>query len=148
MSTSYDVFTGAFLSKVSEYELTQLEEPVRTSLVDGYLKRAVNEFAKVCLYDLTNKDDELREFSVDISDGDLDEIAEIISEGMVVQWLKPYLYRQEILENALSTRDFSTYSPAELLKRVGSTYEKAKRDYTQMVREYSYNHGDLSSLHL
>ena len=67
---------------------------------------------------------------------------------MVKQWLKPYLYRQEILENVLNTRDYTTYSPAELLLRVGNAYKEAKSDYTQMVREYSYNHGNLSELHL
>jgi hypothetical protein len=48
----------------------------------------------------------------------------------------------------MNTRDYSMYSPAELLMRVGNAYQKAQRDYTQMIREYSYNHGDLSDLHL
>ena len=42
----------------------------------------------------------------------------------------------------------STYSPAELLLRIGNAYAKVQKDYTNMVREYSYNHGDLSDLHL
>ena len=65
-----------------------------------------------------------------------------------MQWLKPYAYSQEILENVLNTRDFTTYSPAELLMRVGNAYEKAQNDFTRMIREYSYNHGDLTDLHL
>ena len=67
---------------------------------------------------------------------------------MVVQWLKPYVYKQELLESTLNTRDFTAYSPAELLRRVGDAYTKAQKDYIQMVREYSYNHGDLTVLHL
>ena len=53
-----------------------------------------------------------------------------------------------VLENVLNTKDFSTYSPAELLMRVGNAYAKVQKDYTNMIREYSYNHGDLSDLHL
>ena len=106
-------------------------------------------FRKNCKYDLfTTGDDENRLFTVDIPEDDLAELAEIISEGMVVQWLKPYLYKQEILENVLNTRDFTTYSPAELLLRVGNAYAKAQKDYTNMIREYSYNHGDLTELHI
>ena len=65
-----------------------------------------------------------------------------------MQWMKPYTYSQENLENVLNTRDFTTYSPAELLMRVGNAYEKAQKDFTKMMREYSYNHGDLTDLHL
>ena len=87
-------------------------------------------------------------FSVDIPADELDEIVDIVSEGMLEQWMKPYVYRQENLENILNSRDFTTYSPAELLLRVGNAHTKVQRDYTNMIREYSYNHGDLSDLHL
>ncbi len=149
MSVSYDVFTGAFLSKITEFDLYDLAEVIRQDIVDGYMKRAISSFKKICKYDLsTTSDDTQREFNVDIKDESLDEIVDIVSEGMIVQWLKPYVYKQELLENVMNTRDFSTYSPAELLLRVGNAYAKAQKDYTQMIREYSYNNGDLSELHL
>lgn len=148
MSISYDAITNAFLSKITEFEFLQIPEEDRTIIIDGYMKRAVAAFKNVCQYDLTAYDDTLREFTDDFDETDIDEILEIISEGMLVQWLKPYVYKQELLENALNTADFTTYSPAELLLRVGNAYAKAQKDYTQMVREYSYNHGDLSELHL
>jgi len=149
MSVSYDVFAGAFLSKVSEFELLQLGYGNRTELVDSYLKRAITAFRKNCKYDFfTTADDEQREFKVDVDEQDLDELIEIISEGMVVQWLKPYVYQQELLQNVLNTRDYTQYSPAELNLRVGNAYAKAQRDYTQLIRDYSYNHGDLRDLHL
>lgn len=148
MSLSYDVFAEGFLSKITEFELLELEEGRRTEMVDTYMKRSIAGFNRICKYDLSARDDEERVFDADIPDEDIDEIVDIVSEGMVVQWLKPYLNRQELLENALSTRDYSVFSPAELLMRVGNAYQKAQTDYTQMMREYSYNHGDLSALHL
>jgi hypothetical protein len=149
MSVSYDVFTGAFLSKITEYEFAKMTDFERSSTVDGYMKRAISSFKKNCKYDLTSTaDDTVREFDVDIAQEDLDEIVDIISEGMVAQWLKPYAYQQENLENTLSTKDFSTYSPAELLLRISNAYAAAKKDFVSMVREYSYNHGDLTDLHL
>lgn len=149
MSVSYDLFTGAFLAKISEFEFLQLPTAYRTDLVDGYMKRAVAEFKHICVYDLMNAmNDETREFAINIEDDDIDEIVNIVSEGMVVQWLKPYIYRQELLENTLNTKDFTTYSPAELLMRVGNAYKDSQKDYLQMTREYSYNHGDLTDLHI
>lgn len=146
---SYDIFTEAFLGKVSEYDFLKLDEYDRTVLVDGFMKRALANFRKNCAYDLfTTGDDLIRSFDIDIPNADLDEIADIVSEGMVVQWLKPYVYKQELLQNTLNTRDFTTYSPAELLLRVGNAYGKAQKDFVNMIREYSYNHGDLTDLHL
>lgn len=149
MSVPYDVFTGAFLSKIHEYEFIQMLDEDRTEIVDTYMKRALQAFKKNCKYDFfTTGNDVDREFNIVIPEDDLDELVEIISEGMVVQWLKPYLYKQENLENLLNTRDFTTYSPAELLMRVGNAHKQALKDYTQMIREYSYNHADLRSLHI
>lgn len=149
MGVPYDIFTEAFLAKVSEYSFLSLAEEDRLSIVDGFMKRALTAFRKNCKYDLfTTGNDVDRTFSVDIPDADLDELSDIVSEGMVVQWLKPYVNKQEILENVLNTKDFTTYSPAELLLRVGNAYSKAQKDYINMIREYSYNHGDLSELHL
>lgn len=148
MGIPYDSFTGAFLAKVTEFELSALADSARQETVDGYMKRAINSFKKICKYDLTASDDTLREFDIAIDEDALDEIIDIVSEGMVVQWLKPYVYKQELLENVLNTRDFTTYSPAELLLRVGNAYKTAQKDYTQMIREYSYNNGDLTGLHI
>lgn len=148
MEIPYDIFAGAFLAKINEYEFLEMENDIAQSVMDGYLKAAVTMFRKNCKYDLfTTADDDMRTFNVHVEDEDVDELVEIISEGMVMQWMKPYLYRQENLENLLNTRDFTLYSPANLLLRIGEAYERVKKDYTQMIREYSYNHGDLTVLH-
>ena len=149
MILSFDVFVSAFLSKISEYELLAMLEDDRNDVVDGYLRGALVAFKKNCKYDLTAAaDSETRKFNTDIADNDVDEIVEIISYGMVCQWLRPFVYQQENLQNVISTRDFSVYSPAELLMRVGNAYKQAQKEYTQMIREYSYNHGSLTELHL
>lgn len=149
MSVSYEVFIGCFLEKITERNLLFLEETQRDNTVIGYMKRAISGFKRVCQYDLsTTFNDETRSFNIDIPEDDLIEIADIVSEGMITQWLKPYVYRQELLENVVNTRDFTSYSPAELLLRVGNEYAAAKKDYTQMIREYSFNTGDLTDLHL
>ena len=41
MSIPYDAFTGAFLYKISEFELLELDDNTRTEVIDGYRKRAV-----------------------------------------------------------------------------------------------------------
>lgn len=149
VSVSYDVFTKAFLDKVTELDFVSMRAFERSSMVDGYMKRAIASFKRLSQYDLsTTGDDIIREFEVDIPAEDLDELADIISEGMLVQWMKPYVYKKESLETVLNTKDFTAYSPAELLMRIGNAYKDAKRDFSNMKKNYSYDHGDLTDLHL
>ena len=146
---SYDRFTSAFLDKVLEFDFANMGAFERNRIVDDYMKRAISAFRHICEYDLSSTaDDKVREFNVNIPEEDLYEILDIISEGMVVQWLKPYAYKQENLEMFLNTKDYSGYSPAELLNRISAIYAKAQKDFVSMMREYSYNHGDLSDLAL
>ena len=148
MSVSYDVFTSMFLEKVTEYSFLELQADESTEIIDGYMKRAIVGFKKNCVYDLTStKDDENRLFNVDILEEDLDEIIDIISDGMIIEWMKPYVYNQDLLRNVLNTRDFTTYSPSGLSASVGSAYKAAQSDYIQKIREYSYNHGNLTELY-
>lgn len=149
MSVPYDKFTEAFLAKITEYDFVNMKDFERNNLIDGYMKRAIAAFRHINPYDLSSTaDDNIREFNVDIPAEEIDELVDIISEGMLAQWMKPYTYKQENLEMALNTRDFTTYSPAELLNRISSAYAKVQKDFVSMMREYSYNHGNLTDLYL
>jgi len=148
MSISYNLFRDAFLDKVTEYDFLRFDDYDRNSTVDGYMKRACAQFNRICKYDLINGDDVLRELIATIPEDEIDEIVDIVSEGMLVQWMKPYFYRADNLENVLNTADFSQYSPAELLYRITNAYTAAKRDFKNMIKDYSYNHGDLGDLSL
>ena len=145
----YNLFINAFLQKISEFDFLTLDEEDRNEIVEGYMHRAISEFSYVCSYDLVStRNDELREFEVEIPDRILLEIINIVTEGMLVQWMKPYIYNQELLQNVLNTRDYTTYSPSELLYRVTEAYKESQQNFTRMIREYSYRHGDLTVLHL
>lgn len=148
MNTSYDIFLKAFLRKIDEYDLLDLPRENKLSVTDGYFKAACAAFRHICLYDLTDKDDEMRCLNFEIPDNDIDEIADVVSEGMVVQWLKPLYYKQENYENILSTSDFTAYSPANLLDKITAAYAKSQKDFINKMKDYSYDHGDLSGWHL
>lgn len=148
MSISYDLFANAFLGKVTEYDFIHLDEYDRNEIVNGYMKRACAQFDKICIYDLSDRDDIIRQFNIDIPDDEIDEILDIVSEGMLVQWMKPYVYKQDHLVHLLNTKDFTAYSPAEQFRQISNAYTDVNKRFTNMMREYSYNHGDLTELHI
>lgn len=148
MTVSYDVFTEAFLNKLTEHKFPVMNPDSRQAIVDGYIHRACSRFSEVCEYPITNGDDDVREFVFEnMTKGELTEIVDIVSEGMLVQWMKPYVFMQSGLEPLLVTADHSFHSQAELLNRVTATYAKCEKDFANMILNYSYRHGDLTDLH-
>lgn len=149
MGVPYDIFANSFLSKVTEFDYLQIDREYAIDIIDGFMKRALQAFRKNCKYDFfTTADDAGRVFDLDVPADDLEEIVNIVSDGMIAQWMKPYLNKTSLLRNVLNTRDFTVYSPAELLMRVGNAYEKAQKEFIQGIREYSFNHGKLTELHI
>lgn len=147
MGLPYDVLTWSFLSKISEYEFSEMDSLQRTYVVDGYMRRAIAKFRSTCRFDFGEANDETREFSAEIQEDIKEEVADIVSDGMVVEWLKPFVNQQDNWQLLLNTRDFISHSPAELLFRVRGAYDSARKEFTNKMREFSYSHGDLTDLH-
>ena len=143
--TPYKAFIDTFLDKISDYKLLNYEDYLVDELAVGYMKRVCTKFDKICQADLSQQDDSEYAFLSDEID---DEIIDIVTDGMVVEWLRQYVNNSDNLENILNTKDFTMYSSKNLLAEVKSLYQDEQKAFTNSMREYSYNHGDLSNLHL
>jgi len=150
MILPYDAFTEAFLDKVTEYKFCRLPQENRQAIVDGYMKRACAQFSEVCMYNISEGDDVERTYTIgdNATPAEIDEIIDIVTEGMLVQWFKPYFFKQENLENMLATADYTRYSPAELTYRITNAYKTCNKEFVARMREYSYRHGDLTNLYI
>ena len=67
----------------------------------------------------------------------------IIHQLMIAEWLRPQLFSCENLENRLNTKDYSEYSPANLLKEIRSTHEYAVDEAKNMIKNYTFSFRDL-----
>ena len=143
--TPYKAFIDTFLDKISDYKLLNYEDYLVDELAVGYMKRVCTKFDKICQADLSQQDDNEYAFLSDEID---DEIIDIVTDGMVVEWLRQYVNNYDNLENILNTKDFTMYSSKNLLAEIKSLYQDEQKAFTNSMREYSYNHGDLSNLHL
>ena len=138
MATPYSSVVEVFLNKITDMDLPKFDDVSRNEIVIGYMKSACTKFAKVCEVDLYDIDDELQEFSADLSD----EVIDIISENMLVEWLKPKVLFSDNLSNVLNTKDFSMYSPANLLKELRETLSYLRRNARALVNNYSFAHSE------
>ena len=144
MNTSYATVFNEFKDKITDPDLITFAESLQTEMLVAYMNKAISRCGRVTnkVVDLSLRDDELMEFSVEIPY----EVMDIITEWMTVFWLQPYVNNLENLRNSLSTKDFSVFSPANLLEKVGNRYDTARKQARSLTNEYSYIIADMKEL--
>lgn len=140
MATTYATVYESFMDKVTDYDLALMLEADANSLLYGYLQQAIVRFSESCVKDLSAVTQDSFEETLD-----LDEI-DILSEIMIESWLKPKRNNLDLLRNALNTKDFTTFSPANLLDKINDTYKAVHENALSRIKEYSYIHNDVGGL--
>jgi len=140
MATDFSVVYGSFLSKVTDTDLSDMAEEDANSVMSDLLKQATVKFSESCKKDLS--DVTTTGFVSDLDDYEID----ILSELMVEAWYKPHINYTDLLRNKLSTKDFTTFSPANLQKENRESYELAHKRARSMINEYSFRMNNIGDL--
>ena len=140
MATDFSVVYGSFLSKVTDTDLSDMTEEDANSVMSDLLKQATVKFSESCKKDLS--DVTTTGFVSDLDDYEVD----ILSELMVEAWYKPHINYTDLLRNKLSTKDFATFSPANLQKENRESYELAHKRARSMINEYSFRMNNIGDL--
>ena len=144
LGTPYDVVFQDFLEKITTLEFLTFSDDQNDTIIKGLLKRSCISFMHYSYEDLS-RDDSKDCFVNNLSE----EVIDIITDGMVIQWLKPMVYNSENMKNFLDTKDYSlAASPANLIDKILSVYENTSSEYNNKVYEYTYNNGDIGSLYM
>lgn len=143
MATQYEYIFSSFKDNITDPDLLILTQEMQNDYLIALMNKAITKCRRICKdVDLSDRDDNLLEFNIDVPD----DVIEIVTEWMTVFWLKSYLNNSENLRNSLSTKDFSFFSPANLLDKIGNTYERSRRQARSLTNEYSYVHSKVSEL--
>lgn len=142
--TQYDDIFMMFKDNITDPDLLKFSSDLQNDFLISLMSRAITKCKRICKdVDLSNRDDIVMEFGVDVPD----EVTDIITEWMTVFWLKPYVNNVENLRNHLSTSDFKLIcSPANLLDKISNRYELARKHAKSLTNEYSYIHSDMTRL--
>lgn len=104
-------------------------------LLYNYLLSAIAKFRK-CKNDLSDRDDELRQFNKDLED----EEVEILSILVVREWLAPRLHSVLTVNQFFSDSDSKYYSQAAHLSELQELDNRLKIEAQKLARDYSYSH--------
>lgn len=142
MSTTYNSIFDRALSKMKEYSFLRMEDEEIYTLLTPYLKSAENDFARICVESLSATDD--LGYLSDLSDESVD----ILALGIVCHWMTAYVADADKLRNLLGTKDFSVFSPANLLTSVRNARADLLLEYHDKINRYSYIYGNVFRDHI
>lgn len=141
MATSYvDVINRAQF-RVTDYDVLKLTFQQQYDLMYKYMLSAIADFSPYCKFDLEDRDDDLAQFNQDLDN----ECIEILALGIAAYWMSSRSLNSELLYNRLSTKEYSYFSPANLLREVQTLRDTVMQEYRSAIVRYTYRHGDIES---
>lgn len=142
MATKFSEVYNKAILKFSDYDFLDIFTNVRDDMMQGFLISAIVDFKNSCAEDLTNYDLSKQTFNVELDD----EIQEILALGISYHWVRYKTLNSELLRNSMTHKDFTTYSPANLLKELTTLKNTLKSEFRGKVNEYSYRYGNLATI--
>ena len=133
MATPYETIYNRALSKIEDPQLAMLPEEDLENMLHGYLMSAIAKHRK-CEHDLSDRDEELKQFNFDLSDIEL----EIISLLMCREWVSGQLLSVTNTLQVFSGKETTYFSQAAHLKELQALDEKFRLEAQQLSRDFSY----------
>ena len=133
MATSYEEIYNLAANKITDPEIALLLPEDIEELFHGYLISAIPKFRK-CKNDLSNRDDELRHFNVDL----LDVEKEILAILVAREWLQPQLYSALLTKQVFSDKEQKYYSQSSHISELRALDETLKIEAQKLSRDYTY----------
>ena len=137
MATSYEEIYNLASNKITDPEIALLSQEDIEELFHGYLISATTKFRK-CKNDLFDRDDELRQFNVDL----LDVEKEILAILVVREWLQPQLYSALLTKQVFSDKEQKYYSQSSHISELRALDETLKIEAQKLSRDYTYGNSE------
>ena len=142
MATSFlDIYDKAVF-RFKDYDFMRIDIQSREDILERYLQSAVADFAVVCEDGHLEMDWDYKEFVEDLTH----EEQEILALGVDYYWFSSKVQNSELLRNSMSTKDYTFFSPANLMRELRNLRNDLKAEFKTAVTLYSYNHGNFASL--
>ena len=134
MPTPYEKIYENVLPKFKSYDILKMTENEVKEYLHDYLISAISRF-HVCKKDLSNRDDNLEQFNVDLSDIEI----EILSNYIVIEYLDSnYIKVPSLLKVALPSKDFIAYSPANMLDKLTVMHDMYRKENEGLLSRYAW----------
>lgn len=142
MATSFESIYARCRGRIRDYDKEGYTDEMFAKVERDLLDAAIDDFSEICVQDLTDYDDEIEQFNIELTRKE----QSILALSMIVHWLEPYVYNSDALKNAMSTKDFTFFSPAKLLEQMKDLLEQSQRKLNAEMNLYSFKSNSVSEL--
>ena len=142
MATTFESIYARCRGRIKDYDKEGYTDEMFAAVEKDLLQAAIDDFVDICTQDLTDYDEELEEFNITLTRKE----QSILALSMIVHWLEPYVYNSDALKNAMSTKDFSMFSPAKLLEQMKGLLEQSQKKLNAEMNLYSFKANSVSAL--
>lgn len=134
MPTSYEKIYENLLPKFRSYEIPLMSTEEVKDYLHDFLIPAISRF-HVCRKDLSDRDDILQRFNVELSDIEI----EILSNYLLVEYIdSEYIRVPSILKVQLPSSDFKVFSPANFLDKLVAMHKNYVSENETLLSRYAW----------
>lgn len=132
MGTPFTELYESVLSKIRDYDFLNLNEEEIHQVLSDYLRPAIASF-RGCKQDLSQRNK--TRFKCKLTDIEI----EILSNYMVIAYIDSNYIRVPLaLKQALSSKDFNAFSPANQLSKLIEMREMYRKDTETLLSRYRW----------
>lgn len=140
--TKFSEIYERFLARVEIYSFLNLPVEFREEMLKRYLFDAIalfNDYCEADLFDI-NEDEQCFNLTLDRK------VIYLITECMAVVWLKRERDKEENTKNVIGEKDYTIFSPANLLSSINNAYKDARAELYAEMNDYSLSKFDPMDL--
>ena len=131
MATPYEKIYNRFTQKITDFNLTEVDDYSLDEMLKGWLTSAIVNVRKR-EHDLSLRDDETQEFEADLSDLEI----ELLALGMKLAWIDQYLNSTENVLQFIGGKEEKYYSQAN---HISELRELRKDTVREMQSLHNYD---------
>lgn len=134
MPTPYEKIYENLLPKFRDYDIPLMSTDEVKDYLHDYLTPAISRF-HVCRKDLNDRNDILERFNCELSDIEV----EILSNFALLEYIdSTYVRTPTLLKVNLSSSDFNSYSPANMLDKLMAMRNKYLSENETLLSRYAW----------
>ena len=133
MATPYEKVYNSFAQKITDFNLTEIDDYSLAEMLNGWLNTAIVKTRK-CQHDLSLRDDEIQEFKEDLSDLEI----ELLAMGMLDAWIYQYLNSTENVLQFIGGKEEKFYSQSSHIAELRSIKDENIREMNRLHNYYTY----------
>lgn len=134
MATPYEKLYENLLPKFRSYEIPLMSTEEVKDYLHDFIIPATAKF-HVCRKDLTDRDDILQRFNVDLSDIEI----EILSNYLLIEYIdSEYIRTPSLLKIQLPSTDWKVFSPANFLEKLMNMHSTYVKENETLLSRYAW----------